>query len=103
MVYFKNESNRFSSNPQGLIEQGAQVKEGQKMLRIPNLDRMQVNTKVHEAMVARIHGDVRVPTHIVEFAQAVMVASFDPVGRIIATRPDARRVTSHGATWFAAV
>ena len=45
-----------------MIEQGAQVKEGQKLLRIPNLQRMQVNTKVHEAMVARIRGDVRVPT-----------------------------------------
>ena len=61
VVYFKNESNRFSSSSnQGLIEQGAQVKEGQKLLRIPNLLRMQVNTKVHEAMVARIKGDVRV-------------------------------------------
>src|SRR5262249_17667678 len=37
VVYFKNESNRFSnSTSTGMIEQGAQVKEGQKMLRIPN-------------------------------------------------------------------
>ena len=35
VVYFKNESSRFSSTPTGLIEQGAQVKEGQKLLRIP--------------------------------------------------------------------
>lgn len=54
VVYFKPEGNRFGQSSQGLIEQGAQVKEGQKMLRIPNLDEMQVNTKVHEAMVSRI-------------------------------------------------
>ena len=63
VVYFKDESAAGSAAaPQGMIEQGAQVKEGQKLLRIPNLDQMQVNTKVHEAMVSRIQGDVRVPT-----------------------------------------
>ena len=103
VVYFKNESNRFSSNNTGLIEQGAQVKEGQKMLRIPNLDRMQVNTKVHEAMVARIHGDVRVPTHLVEFVQAVHGREFRP-DRPHHRRPTrCRRGAAHGATWFAAV
>ncbi len=89
VVYFKPESNRFgSSSSQGMIEQGAQVKEGQKMLRIPNLSRMQVNTKVHEAMVARIRGDVRVPTKIVEFAQAAMLFTTDPYGRLVAGRPE---------------
>jgi hypothetical protein len=66
VVYFKPESGRFSGNQQGLVEQGAQVKEGQKMLRIPNLEKMQVNTKVNEAMVSRIKGEVRVPTRIAE-------------------------------------
>ncbi|MBA4186849.1 MAG: hypothetical protein C0467_02405 [Planctomycetaceae bacterium] len=89
VVYFKPESSRFgSSSSQGLIEQGAQVKEGQKMLRIPNLSRMQVNTKVHEAMVARIRGDVRVPTRIVELTQVGMLFNTDLFGRIIATRQD---------------
>ena len=69
VVYYKNESNRFNATTTGMIEQGAQVKEGQKMLRIPNLHRMQVNTKVHEAMVARVPGDVRVPTHDTERIQ----------------------------------
>ena len=38
---------------------GEQVKEGQKMMRIPDLRKMQVNTKVHEALVAKIRGDDR--------------------------------------------
>ncbi|MDY3552462.1 hypothetical protein R5W24_001544 [Gemmata sp. JC717] len=87
VVYFRSESNRFgSSSSQGLIEQGAQVKEGQKLLRIPNLHRMQVNTKVHEAMVARIRGDVRVPTHLVDGFQAVMLLNTDPFGRLVGQR-----------------
>lgn len=89
VVYFKPESNRFGSNSsQGMIEQGAQVREGQKMLRIPNLSRMQVNTKVHEAMVARIHGDVRVPTRIVEFAQAGLLFNSDLFGRMVVGHPE---------------
>jgi multidrug efflux pump subunit AcrA (membrane-fusion protein) len=73
VVYFKNESNRFGqTSSQAMIEQGAQVKEGQKMLRIPNLRRMQVNTKVHEAMVARVKGDVRVPTHDMDRVQIAL-------------------------------
>lgn len=88
VVYFKNESNRFSSSTTGMIEQGAQVKEGQKMLRIPNLHRMQVNTKVHEAMVARIRGDVRVPTHVVESVQTATMLNTDPFFRVVGQRQD---------------
>lgn len=83
VVYFKNESSRFSSSQQGLIEQGAQVKEGQKMLRIPNLDVMQVNTKVHEAMVGRIKGDVRVSTGLVDKFRAGLLAAPDPFARAV--------------------
>jgi multidrug efflux pump subunit AcrA (membrane-fusion protein) len=64
------------------------VEEGQKLLRIPNLRRMQVNTKVHEAMVARIRGDVRVPTHIVEGIQTTMMLNTDPFGRVVSQRPE---------------
>ena len=75
VVYFANESGRFGGTPQGLIEQGAQVKEGQKMLRIPNLDQMQVNTKVHEAMVGRIRGDNRVATGLVDALKVGVMAN----------------------------
>jgi multidrug efflux pump subunit AcrA (membrane-fusion protein) len=88
VVYFKNESRRFGNTSEGMIEQGAQVKEGQKMLRIPNLNLMQVNTKVHEAMVGRVRGDVRVPTRLLEFTQAGMLLNTSLHARILATRPD---------------
>ncbi|MFO0824494.1 MAG: hypothetical protein U0792_15490 [Gemmataceae bacterium] len=102
VVYFKPESSRFgSSTSQGLIEQGAQVKEGQKMLRIPNLSRMQVNTKVHEAMVARIKGDVRVPTKIVEFTQAALLFNTDPIGRAFSARPEMTEIVRDKLKEFA--
>jgi multidrug efflux pump subunit AcrA (membrane-fusion protein) len=89
VVYFKNESNRFgNSSSQAMIEQGAQVKEGQKMLRIPNLRRMQVNTKVHEAMVARVRGDVRVPTHMVYTVQQLTMLTTDPFYRLMTQRAE---------------
>ena len=50
---------------------------------------MQVNTKVHEAMVARIRGDVRVPTRFVESMQAGCSLNPDPFTR--AGRQPARR------------
>jgi HlyD family secretion protein len=90
VVYYKSESSsRFSgTSSSGLIEQGAQVKEGQKMLRIPNLHRMQVNTKVHEAMVARIRGDVRVPTYFVEGVQTLMMLNTDPFARVVSQKQE---------------
>jgi HlyD family secretion protein len=88
VVYFKNESNRFGGNQQALIEQGAQVKEGQKLLRIPNLDRMQVVTKVHEAMVSRIRGDVQEPTYFIEQLRVGMYATADPFTRLLLQKED---------------
>lgn len=88
VVYYKQESSRFSNSTQGLIEQGSQVKEGQKLLRIPNLHRMQVNTKVHEAMVARIRGDVRVPTHLVDNFRAALLLNTDAFSRLVSQRQE---------------
>jgi multidrug efflux pump subunit AcrA (membrane-fusion protein) len=88
VVYFRQESRRFGSTPDGLIEQGAQVKEGQKLLRIPNLEQMQVNTKVHEAMVARIRGDDRRSTGLIEQMRAGLQANPDPFSRLVSQHED---------------
>ena len=92
VVYFKNESNRFNNSQQGLIEQGAQVKEGQKMLRIPNLERMQVNTKVHEAMVSRIRADERKNTNFVEQLQVGMLTTIDPFLRLMGQKEEVSKM-----------
>jgi multidrug resistance efflux pump len=66
VVYYKDPSasGRFGGSTQGLIATGEQVKEGQKMLRIPDLQHMQTTAKIHEALVSRIKGDDRRPTEM---------------------------------------
>jgi hypothetical protein len=65
------------------------VKEGQKMLRIPNLNKMQVNTKVHEATVGRIKGDVRVPTGLFDALRLGLMFNTDPFGRLVCQHDEA--------------
>ena len=82
VVYYKDTGNRFGSSNEGLIAVGAQVKEGQKLLRIPDLSRMQVNVKVHEALVSRIKGDDRKPTGAFVASRIGLLASPDLMGRL---------------------
>src|SRR5439155_5975144 len=68
---------------QSIVAQGEPVKEGQKLMRIPDLKRMLVNTKVHEAMISRIKGDVWRPTGFPEVLQATLFMNPDAVSRMM--------------------
>ena len=60
VVYYVSEQSRSGfGSQQSIVSQGEPVREGQKLIRIPNLKKMLVNTKVHEAMVSRIRGEER--------------------------------------------
>jgi HlyD family secretion protein len=83
VVYYIPESSRWSQSERGLIQQGATVQEGQKMMRIPDLDRMQVSTRVHEAMVSRIRGDDRRSTGVHESVQAGLLLNLSPVNALL--------------------
>jgi HlyD family secretion protein len=52
VIYANQEGNR--GNQQILIEEGAQMKEFQTILRLPDLSKMQVKAMVHESKVGRI-------------------------------------------------
>jgi multidrug resistance efflux pump len=55
VVYFIPEQARFGGgSQQSIVAQGEPVREGQKLMQIPDLHHMLVNTKVHEAMVSRV-------------------------------------------------
>jgi multidrug efflux pump subunit AcrA (membrane-fusion protein) len=82
VVYYRESSSRWSSNNEGMIQQGAQVKEGQKLIRIPDLTRMQVNTKVHEAMVSRVRGDDRQSTGFFDSVRAGFLSGTSPFTRL---------------------
>lgn len=69
VVYYVPEQARFGSgSQQSTVAQGEPVREGQKLMRIPNLSKMQVNTRVHEAMISRVRGE---ETQTTGFDQAV--------------------------------
>ena len=80
VVYFMPEQSRYGGgSQQSIIAQGEPVREGQKMMRIPNLSRMVVNTKVHEAMVSRIKGEVLRPTYFTDALRAGLLVSANPL------------------------
>lgn len=63
VIYFISESSRFGGSSQtSPIEVGSPVKEGQKLMRIPNLNRMIAKVKVHESIVTKLRGDVTAQT-----------------------------------------
>jgi HlyD family secretion protein len=83
VVYYIPETSRWSTSERGLIQQGASVQEGQKMMRIPDLKKMQVTTRVHEAMVSRIRGDDRRSTGIHESFRASLLLNLSPMNAIL--------------------
>jgi HlyD family secretion protein len=78
VVYVVPESTRNGvGSSQTLIAQGESVKEGQKLMRIPDLTKMVVNTRVHEAMVSRARGDQWQKTGFSDSVQAALWISPD--------------------------
>jgi RND family efflux transporter MFP subunit len=54
LVVYANDTGRFGGSNQPMIEEGAQVRERQKIFSLPDINRMRVNTKVHESMIKNI-------------------------------------------------
>ena len=77
VVYYVSDQSRWGSgSQQSIVAVGEPVKEGQRLMRIPDLRRMVVNTKVHEAMVSRVHGEVWKQTGFSDLLRAASM--FDP-------------------------
>ncbi len=56
VVYYIPEQARYGGgSQQSIVAQGEPVREGQKLMQLPDLTHMQVNTKVHEALVSHVH------------------------------------------------
>ncbi|MDW8222278.1 MAG: hypothetical protein RMJ82_04945 [Gemmatales bacterium] len=59
VIYYVPETSRWGiGSQQVLIQENEPVREGQRLMRIPDLRRMQVRVKVHESLVGRMRGDV---------------------------------------------
>jgi HlyD family secretion protein len=72
LVVYANDPNRaFGSNhPQ--IEEGATVRERQKIFSLPDITRMQVNTKVHESQIDKLANRMKARIRVDAFANEVL-------------------------------
>ncbi len=68
LIVYANEQNRFGSNNQAMIEEGAQVRERQKIFSLPDINNMQVNTKVHESMIDRVSRGLKARIRVDSFS-----------------------------------
>jgi multidrug efflux pump subunit AcrA (membrane-fusion protein) len=57
-----NQSRSRSGSRQAIIAQGEPVSYGQRLLVLPDLSKMVVNVRIHEALVGRVYGDTWEPT-----------------------------------------
>src|SRR5258708_37932551 len=68
LVVYANDPGRFGGNNQVQIEEGASVRERQKIFSLPDITQMRVNTKVHESMVDKIGKGLRAKIRVDAFA-----------------------------------
>lgn len=54
LVVYANDNNMFRGNSAPQIEEGAAVRERQTIFSLPDINNMQVNTKVHESMILKV-------------------------------------------------
>jgi len=78
VVYYVEERARWSATPT-MIAQGESVKEGQKLISIPDLKHMQVNARVHEAMVSHVRADVTIDTGYTEAVNTALLFTPNPL------------------------
>ncbi len=82
VVYFVPDQARFGGGTQqAIVAQGEPVREGQKLMRIPNLSHMLVNVRVHEAMRAKVRGDISLSP--LEIRQILSIGTLRPLAKSI--------------------
>lgn len=78
LIVYANEQNRFGSN-QALIEEGASVRERQRIFSLPDINKMRVNTKVHESMVRRVQRGLKARIRVDAFPQQPLTGTVESV------------------------
>ncbi len=68
IVVYANDTNRSFGNNAPQIEEGATVRERQKIFSLPDISHMQVNTKVHESQIDKITPDMKARIRVDAFS-----------------------------------
>jgi multidrug resistance efflux pump len=83
VVYYVPEQARMGGgSQQSIVAQGEPVREGQKLMQIPDLKHMLVNTKVHEALVSRVHANQPAVIRVDSFPDRLMRGKVDSIATI---------------------
>ena len=69
IVVYANDTLRSSFNDAPQIEEGAAVRERQKIFSLPDITRMQVNTKVHESQIDKITPNMKAKIRVDAFSE----------------------------------
>jgi hypothetical protein len=79
VVYWIEERSRWGGGKQRIVAQGEPVDEGQKLMTIPNLEKMVVNSRVHEAQQHLVHADVKNETGFSSMVEFGLYLQPDPL------------------------
>ncbi len=78
VVYYVPEQARMGGgSQQSIVAQGEPVREGQKLMQIPDLKNMVVNTKIHEALISRVHPGQKAMVRVDSFGNRTMRAKIE--------------------------
>jgi multidrug resistance efflux pump len=85
VVYYVPEQARWGGgSQQSIVAQGEPVREGQKLMQIPDLRYMLVNTKVHEALVSRVHPGQPALVKVESYGDRVLHGKVESVATVAA-------------------
>lgn len=80
VVYYVPEQSRSGAgSSQAIVAQGEPVRESQKLMRIPNLAKMMVVARVHEAMVSKLRPEITKPTGFTNAVRAALTVNMRPL------------------------
>jgi multidrug efflux pump subunit AcrA (membrane-fusion protein) len=78
--YNSSDQSRMSTGP--IVAQGEPVREGQKLMQIPDLGKMQIEIKVHESALAHVQGEEWAATGFCEAMQAALLTGPELLTRL---------------------
>ena len=79
LVVYANDPNRFGGSNAAMIEEGAQVRERQKIFSLPDIAKMRVNTKIHESNIDKITPGLRARIRVESVAGEVFSGTVSDV------------------------
>jgi RND family efflux transporter MFP subunit len=79
LVVYANDPGRFGSSNAPQIEEGAQVRERQPIFRLPDINNMRVNTKVHESQIDRVTKGLKARIRVDAFPGEELEGTVDSV------------------------